>query len=111
MITSPHTTLFLHPHWRRELPTLKQGSKQPVSRKDISDLSKLIRDHDERERSTDTAARLEAVEGHYEVLNREMGEVVGALKGINDRLGLIQWLVGGTTLAAAAAALKLLFGL
>jgi len=51
----------------------------------------------------DTGTRLQAVEGHYEILNRELGEVVGELR-------TIKWLVGGTMLAASAGLVKLLLG-
>ena len=52
---------------------------------------------------TSLEVRLVVMEGHYETLNREMGEVVGELRSI-------KWFVGGTMLAASAGLVKLLIG-
>ena len=97
-----------------------------------SEILRALRDHDEWERSivvgmdpkTESLSsagemvrrtidgfekRTQAVEGHIIVLNSEMGEVKGLLKGIsasldllkdgvNARISLLQWIFGATAL-------------
>ena len=97
-----------------------------------SEILRALRDHDEWERSITAGMdpkmeplsstgemvrrtidgfekRTQAVEGHIIVLNSEMGEVKGLLKGIsasldllkdgvNARISLLQWIFGATAL-------------
>ena len=53
---------------------------------------------------------LAEIRKRVEVINREIGEVVGELKGVRGEITTLKWLVGGTFLAAAATFVARVFG-
>jgi hypothetical protein len=93
--------------------TLKSGTNRLYDHTDaiVEALTARLQEHENKEFEVwDRSQKFQESVGQSIItLNHEMGGVQGRLDGIADKMALIIWFVGGTTLLLFAAAIKTFF--